>query len=253
MLEQEAKMNKTVTRLMVIVSLALPIILAPDLCGLEGTDLLDKIDRYRMVAGSFKLDVRLQDFDGGVLQDEELFNGFFSGDDRSLLLCASGKNKGMKVLMKGDDMWVNLSSSKRALRVAPMQRLMGEASNGDVAKVSFNHDYTGTLVGEEGNLLKLELKARSAGATYQRVLLYADKKTFQPVKAEFFLLSGKHFKTAYYELGELTAGQSGILKIRIEDKLNPKLYTVMENLNYRRQQFPEKYFNVMYLPQIEVD
>jgi hypothetical protein len=231
----------------------LPAIPAANLFGQDGAELLAKIDRYRMVAGSFNLDVRMQDFEGDALKEEALFRGFFAGDDRSLLICDSGKNKGMKVLMKGDDMWVNIGGSKRALRITPMQRLMGEASNGDVAKVSFNRDYTGTLLGEEGRLLKLELKARSAGATYQRVLLYADRKTFQPEKAEFFLLSGKHFKTAYYQLGELAAGQFGILKIRIEDKLNPKRYTVMENLNFRPRQFPEKYFNVMYLPQVEVD
>lgn len=246
-------MNKIAKWLIMIALLLLLVILAPDLFGQDGAELLVKIDRFRMVAGSFNMDVRIQDFEGDVLRDEAVFKGFFAGDDRSLLLCDSGKNKGMKVLMKGDDMWVNLGGSKRALRITPMQRLMGEASNGDVAKVSFQRDYTGTLPGGDGDLLKLELKAKSAGATYQRVLLYADKKTFQPVKAEFFLLSGKHFKTAYYQLGELGGGQSGIFKIRIEDKLNPKRYTVMENLNFHLRQFPEKFFNVMYLPQIEVD
>jgi outer membrane lipoprotein-sorting protein len=246
-------MTKTAKWLIMIMLQSLLIILVPDLFGQEGAELLAKIDRYRMVAGSFNMDVRMRDFEGDVLKEEALFKGFFSGDDRSLLICDSGKNKGMKVLMKGDDMWVNLGGSKRALRITPMQRLMGEASNGDVAKVSFNRDYTGTLLGEEGNLLKLELKAKSAGATYQRVLLYADKRTFQPVKAEFFLLSGKHFKTAYYQEGVLANGLEAIAKIRIEEKLNPKRYTVMDNLNFRSRQFPEKYFNVVYLPQIEVE
>ena len=245
-------MNKTAKWLIMILLLLL-VILATNLFGQDGAEILAKIDRYSMVAGSFNMDVRMQDFEGEVLKEEALFKGFFSGDDRSLLICDSGKNKGMKVLMKGDDMWVNLGGSKRALRITPMQRLMGEASNGDVAKVSFTRDYTGVLLGSEDNLLKLELKAKSAGATYQRVLLYADKKTYQPVKAEFFLLSGKHFKTAYYQEGTLDDGRAAILKMRIEDKLNPKRYTLMENLNFHSRQFPEKYFNVMYLPQIEVD
>jgi outer membrane lipoprotein-sorting protein len=244
-------MNKIVKWLIVLLTLL--IILAPDLCAQDGAALLKKIDRYRMVAGSFLMDVRMQDFDGGTLKEEAVFKGFFSGDDRSLLICESGKNKGMRVLMKGDDMWVNLGGSKRALRITPMQRLMGEASNGDVAKVSFNHDYTGALLGEEGDLLKLELKAKSTGATYQQVLLYADKKTYQPVKAEFFLLSGKHFKTAFYQEGIMADGRTAIAKMRIVDKLNPQRYTVMENLNFKLRQFPEKYFNVMYLPQIEAD
>jgi hypothetical protein len=66
----------------------------------------------------------------------------------------------MKVLMKGDDMWINLSGSRRALRITPMQRLMGEASNGDVAKLSFSRDYNATILEADGDLLKLELQAK---------------------------------------------------------------------------------------------
>ncbi|MBN2345498.1 MAG: outer membrane lipoprotein-sorting protein [Candidatus Aminicenantes bacterium] len=236
-----------------LVVLLLLAMLAKDLCGQAEADLLAKIDRYRMLAGSFRMDVRLQDYDGETLKDEALFKGFFAGDDRSLLICDSGKDKGMKVLMKGDDMWVNLGGSKRALRITPMQRLMGEASNGDVAKVSFNRDYTGKRLDDEGGLLKLELKAKSTGATYQRVLLYADPRTHQPVKAEFFLLSGKHYKTAHYQKGTVGDNRAAITTMRIEDKRNPRRYTLMEYLDFKPGQFPEKYFNVMYLPQIEAE
>lgn len=215
--------------------------------------ILDKIDGYRELDISFTMDIKISDYENDKLKEEATFSGYFLGNDKSLLICTNGKNKNLKVLMKGDDMWVNLTGSKRGLRITPMQRLMGQASNGDVAKVSFSQDYSGTVVGVKDGVLTMELKAKSKGATYQRTLLYVDAKTYKPQKAEFFLTSGKHFKTAYYTDYRIIDGRNTISKMKIEDKMNPKLYTVMENSNYKKKVIPEKYFNVMYLPNIEIE
>jgi len=222
-------------------------------CAADAAEVLAGIDRYRIVSGSFRMSLRIRDFDDTRLKEEAFFKGFFYGDDRSLLICERGKNRGMKVLMKGDDMWINLSGSRRALRITPMQRLMGEASNGDVAKLSFSRDYNATILEADGDLLKPELQAKNSKATYQRILLYATKGSYRPVRAEFLLLSGKHFKTAYYQEGALADGREVIFKIRIEDKLNARRFTLMEFLGFSPDKIPEKYFNVVYLPQIETE
>lgn len=213
----------------------------------DGEEVLRRIDAYRTYGDSFRADIHIRDYEGDALREEAMFRGFFSGDDKSVLICTNGKNKNMKVLMKGDDMWVSLSGSKRALRITPMQRLMGEAANGDVAKITFSRDYTAAVLGGEGGLLKVELRARSRGATYQRAMLFVDAASYMPVRAEFYLLSGKHFKTAYYYPDE---SRRTIPRIKIEDKLNPRLYTVMETVRVSRHAVPEKYFNVTYLPNL---
>lgn len=116
----------------------------------DAAKILEKIDGYRQMENDFYLDIKISDYENDTLKEEATFASYFSGNDKSLLICTHGKNKGMKVLMKGEDMWVNLSGSKRGLRITPMQRLMGQASNGDVAKVSFSLDYTGTLLPPPG-------------------------------------------------------------------------------------------------------
>jgi hypothetical protein len=219
----------------------------------DAAAILKKVDGYSELAPAFRLEVRISDYEAGVLKEEMTLSGYFSGDDKSVLLCRSGKDKGMKILMKGDDMWVNLPGSKRGLRIAPVQRLLGQASNGDVAKIAFSRDYAGTIVLQNDSQIQLELKARSPGATYQRALLTVDARTLRPEKADFFLLSGKHFKTAYYLEFKTVEGHASIAKVKIEDKLNPALYTIIANGDYRRTTVPDKYFNVMYLPSLEVD
>jgi len=214
---------------------------------------LEKVDGYRRWADSFTMEMKLSDYDDDQLKEEMSLFGYFCGDDKSVLVVRSGKNKGMKVLLKGDDMWVNLPGSKRGLRITPMQRLMGQASNGDVAKVSFSRDYKGTLVRQDAAVIILDLRAKSPGATYQRALLTVDSRTYRPIKAEFFLLSGKHFKTAHYLEFSRFDNHEGVSRLKIEDRLNPKQYTIIESGNYHKAQIPEKYFNVMYLPNLELN
>lgn len=218
-------------------------------------EIIEKVDGYRKLSESFALEVKISDYKEDRLKDEAVFMGHFKGNEKSLLLCTKGKNKRMKVLMKGDYMWVSLAGSRRALRITPMQRLMGQASNGDVAKTAFSIDYAPELVenNQEQNMIKMRLKAKRKGATYQQIMLYIDNRHYRPIKAEFFLLSGKHFKTAFYE-DFMTINQHLVVqKIRIRDAIKKGRYTIMEYLDYQQAQVPEKYFNVMYLPRLELD
>jgi len=41
------------------------------------------------------------------------------------------------VLMLGDDFWLLMPSSQRPLRITPMQKLLGDASTGDIATLSW--------------------------------------------------------------------------------------------------------------------
>ena len=46
-------------------------------------------------------------------------------------------------------MWFYDPSSKASVRISPQQRLMGQASDGDVVTANFAKDYTAKLLGEE--------------------------------------------------------------------------------------------------------
>jgi hypothetical protein len=56
---------------------------------------------------------------------------------------------GQKVLMLGDDFWLLMPGSQRAMRITPMQKLLGDASTGDIATMNWADDYGGSVVGEE--------------------------------------------------------------------------------------------------------
>ena len=214
--------------------------------------IIDKVDGYRRVSNSFTMKIKISDYKDDRLRETAEFSGLFKGNEKSLLLCTKGRNIGMKVLMKGDYMWVSLTGSRRALRITPMQRLMGQASNGDVAKTTFSTDYAAEIVEKNKKIIKLSLKAKRKGATYQKVRLYIDAQNYRPLKAEFFLLSGKHFKTAFYQDFMIINGNAVVRKIRIEDIIKKGRHSVLEYLDYTNARVPVKYFNVMYLPKLEL-
>jgi hypothetical protein len=107
------------------------------------------------------------------------------------------------VLMVDRNMWFIRSGLKKPVSISPRQKLMGDAANGDIASTNYADDYTGTLSGEDtvrGEACHvLDLKAANKNVTYDRIKYWVSKERLVGVKAEFYTLSGKLFKTAEFK------------------------------------------------------
>ncbi len=215
--------------------------------SLANNKILKKIDSYRKFTKSFQINIKIIDFKNNELVDSSLFVGFFKGNKKSLLYCYKGKNKGMKILMKDNNLWINLPGSKRALRITPIQRLLGQASNGDIAKISYDEDYTIDSMVSKDSMNILYLKAKRSSATYNKIELFVKKDNFSPLKANYYLISGKHFKTAYFFYSTLHNKRKFINKVKIVNKFKDNFFTVIENFNIKKINIPTKYFNKSYL------
>lgn len=114
---------------------------------------------------------------------------------------APAYSAGIKMLMQGRNMWLLSPDTKKPVPISPRQRLIGEASNGDIATTNYAQDYNARVLGEEkvGSeaCYKLDLTAKNTKVTYDRIVYYIAKDSKLGIKAEYYTLSGKHFKTAY--------------------------------------------------------
>jgi len=140
--------------------------------------LLKDADRYRMSSDNLQVDTQISVFNtDGSADKERLYRVFAQTAHQSLVLMQSPAEKGQKVLMLGDDFWLLMPNSQRPMRITPMQKLLGDASTGDIATMSWAEDYAGTLVGEERcgeagavaaatPCLHLSLSAARKGVTY---------------------------------------------------------------------------------------
>jgi len=221
----------------------------------EEQDILLRIDRYRVPYEQFLIRTQITTYEGNKIKESALFDAYIKGEDKSLIIEKEGKNKNMKILYVDEKMWVQLPGSRRPIRITPIQRLMGQASNGDVAKVGFVSDYSvvslDTVRLEDQTCYKLLLKAKWTSSTYNKIILFVLKENCQPVKAEFFLISGKHFKTAEYVQFGLFQGKLLLEKMIIYDELRTDRKTVFEYTVIKEKELPVRYYNKNYLIHVQ--
>lgn len=215
------------------------------------TRLLKAADQYRMPHENVQVETQITIFNRDGSQDKERRYLVFSQADRkSLVLMQSPAEKGQKMLMLGDDFWMMLPGSQRPVRITPLQKLLGEASIGDVATVSWAADYKGSLIGEElcngKACLRLSLNAVRAGIAYQHIDLWIGKTHNEPIKADFYVLSGKMAKQAQFVLDK-SVHPTMVVEMILQDQLGSQKETRMRYLARKEKTAPAQWFNPMYL------
>jgi Outer membrane lipoprotein-sorting protein len=216
--------------------------------------LLRKADAFRLADGAMEVDTQLETFKAGLLDKERRYQVFVRPGRRSLVLSRSPVEKGQKVLMLEDDFWMVLPSSQRPIRIAPAQKLLGDAAAGDVATMAWADDYEGTVAGEEVvdglPCLRLDLTARRRGVTYARVQLWLARADAHPVQANLYVASDKLAKQATFAL-ERIDGRLQVSSMTLVDQIQVNRKTVIRYLARRPRTLPDEFFNPMFLARNE--
>ena len=227
----------------------LPILFAATLPAAAPTadQILSSVDRTRNGWTSFVVDVKINNFKNGKPSDQNAYQVFIKGTDRTLVKFMSPEDRGKSLLMLDQAMWLYLPTASRPVRVTPLQRLSGNASNGDIAQTNLAANYTARVTGEAKvgtrDAWTLELKARRKGATYQIVNLWVAKSDLTPIQAEFRLHSGKPMKRVEYLEYQTFGAQKMIRRQVMYDLLRNEEKTVVEYANYERRDLADKLFN----------
>lgn len=219
--------------------------------------LLQDADRYRSGQDALRVDTQVSVFNrDGTPDKQRRYTVFVQPGAKSLVLMRSPAERGQKVLMLGDDFWLLMPGSQRPLRITPSQKLLGDASTGDIATLSWSQDYTGTLVGEEPcetgataaspACLHLSLQARRRGVSYQRIELWLGKVRHEPVKAELYVQSDKLAKRARFIMAP-GAAPSQVDEMVLQDHLGNHKETRVTYLARQPHVVPQEWLNPMFL------
>lgn len=163
-----------------------------------------KADSYRLpfTSGELKTSLTLYKNSSKVETSKYFVQLNEQGDSRVTML--DKRSKGQKVLLTDNAMWLYIPRTKKAIRITPMQRLMGQASYGDVSSLSWQHEYqwdkskiTEQTINKQKNRC-FTVKAIRKSATYRTIKLCLDSHTSRPLSAAFYLASGKLMKQAQY-------------------------------------------------------
>lgn len=225
-----------------IKKLILLLTLTTPLFAEDAATLLSKSDGYRNPLNSFAIDVELTSYEGAKSETSK-FRVYGKGSERSVVeFLAPATEKGKFLLMLRDAMWIYMPSASRPIRISPLQRLMGQASNGDVARTSFAIDYVAKSAEQDGDAWVLELEAKDPSLSYKRVRLWIDRADHEPRQAEFYVASGKLLKRAHYRKYGVMSGRRVLTDVEIEDVVRPGRRTLMRYANLVARDNADKMF-----------
>lgn len=217
----------------------------------EGARILQRVDALRNPFDHFSLDLELASYHKDQAEVWR-FRVYGQGKDKSLVeFLSPASEQGKYLLMLRDGMWIYVPSTSRPIRISPLQRLMGEASNGDVARTNYSADYTAESIAPDTvdgkPAYRLDLAANDSQLSYSRVVLWVTRSGDEPVKADYYVGSGKLVKRVFFrEIGSL-GGSRMVTKVEIFDAVRPDRRTVMSYTRLEEKHLPAKMFQPTYL------
>lgn len=241
---------------------------APATAQADPQALLVASDAIRNPSQPFRVKVVLTEFERGQQVDSTTLTSYArvmeAGGQFATLVRFDlpARDAGKLMLKNGKDLWFYDPSTKSSVRISPQQRLMGEASNGDVVTVNFARDYTATHGGEETvsdgerkqrRSHKLLLAAASDDATYSAIELWVDADNRRPIRARFLADSGRLLKTAFYRRFQPQLGAERPTETVIIDGVNPQQVTLVQLSDFAARNIPATWFQRDYLPRFQGD
>lgn len=218
-------------------------------------DLLARADRIRFPNGGFEVDVTITTTESGNAPNVRAYRIVSKGNDKTLVqTTAPAIDRNQILLMRDRDFWAFLPNLSQPIRLPLSQRLTGEVANGDLARANFAGDYVPQILRKEKvegkDYYVLQLDAVDNWVTYHRVLYWVNAGNSRPYKAEFYALSGRLLKTAYYQEFHDLGGETRPTRILIEDALSPGHRSVLDYQNMRLRDLPDKIFTKDYMKKL---
>lgn len=232
----------------------------------SATDIVAATDRVRNPGQPFRSSLTLTEYVSGQERAHSTFVLFSKEDPtrhfRNLLQYVEPpRDAGKRVLLDGRSLWFFDPASQTSVRISAQQRLTGQAAIGDVLTANLSADYTPAIAATETiddaarqkrKCWRLDLKAATDTAVYNRVEFWVEEGTFNPVKGKFYSDSGRLLKVIYYRnfterLGGMRPSEAVII-----DAVDGALATIATFGESKFQEIPEAWFQRDYLPRLQV-
>lgn len=228
--------------------------------------ILAATDRLRNPQQSFRSAITITEYISGRKNDQMQVTVYSKprpgdGQFRSIVhIDAPARDAGKIMLRDGKDLYFYDPDAANTIRISPQQRLLGQASNGDVMTTNFARDYAAELRGQETiegankapfNCYSLHLRARGGAAFYRSIDFWVDTRSQRPVKGRFYSSSGKLLKIAFYDDFRTAMGATRPMKVSIVDGMNSARVSVMAFGQFAAVNLPDAWFQKSYLPRFQ--
>lgn len=237
----------------------------PAFAAADAQSILRQSDAIRLPQTSFVVGVDLKNYDRGAVTGHTVVTTHSRQGDGQfqdiVYINAPSADRGKIILRNGNILWLYDPSSRASVRISPRQRLLGNASNGDVVSTNLVGDYRPTMVGTEviadgdrqnRECYKLRLASRDSSTPYGAIDFWVDAATARPVKGKYYTSSGSLIKVAWYRNFRNEMGAARPMEVIIADGFDPNKVTVMRMSGFRPRDLPASWFRKEWLPKFEL-
>lgn len=221
----------------------------------QARELLLRSDRIRFPQEAFQVDIVITTTAPDSEPDERSYRILSKGNSQTLVqTTAPAVDRDQILLMREHDLWAFLPNLSQPIRLPLSQRLTGQVANGDLARANYVGDYVPRVLRKEsvdGEMyVVLQLDAVDNWVTYHKVLYWINARNARPYKAEFYALSGRLLKTAFYRDFQTLGGEIRPTRLVIEDALRKGHRSELVYSNMALRELPDKIFTKDYLKKL---
>lgn len=235
--------------------------------GISALEIAQNTDRIRNPDRPFMAELKLTEYIDSKQRENYSVVRLHSKRDKSggqyrslIQFLEPSRDKDKLMLRQGFDIWFYDPDAKNSIRISPQQRMLGQASNGDIMTTDLSLDYNVSLSAEEviqdsqrnnRSTWKLHLTRIEPSVTYHSIDYWVDKSNYRPVKGKFYAESGRLLKIAYFRRFEEHLGEFRPTEVLIIDGVDTSKVTRMEFREFRYVEMPESWFQRSYLPRFK--
>ena len=233
--------------------LILCLIALPAVAAMDGTQILQKVDR-NLEPESYETYRKLIDIQPDGSKKEYVLYTMKKGRDKLVgLFLSPASDKGRTTLRIGDNMWLYMPDVGRPIRITSLQSVTGSVfNNADILRVDYSAEYNVEAVEEQKDALVLSLKAKTEEIAYDKLKMWVDKQLLLPVTIEANAASGMLIKTLRFkDIKDFGGGIKRPATLETDSPLFKGYKSVMLWSALKKANFPDEIFTLNYLPRVQ--
>jgi outer membrane lipoprotein-sorting protein len=236
-----------------VIALFVALALAAPAYAVEGTQLLDRIDK-NLSPESYDSYRKIINVEPSGRKKEYVYYTAKKGKDRIAgLFTAPASDKGRSTLRLGDNMWLYVPNVGKPVRITSLQSVIGGVfNNADILALDYAVEYNVENVEEQGNEYLLALKAKTKSVAYDRLKMWVDKEKVLPTKIECLTEASMLIKTLYFkDVKDFSGGIVRPATIETDSPLYKGYKSVMLFAKIKKRDFKDEVFTLTFMPNME--
>lgn len=218
-------------------------------------EIIKKVDEVRSPQIDYTTTVQVKNFSASGEGQNSTFEVLVKGSEKTVIKTILPEvERGRVLLMRDRNLWAFFPNVSKPLRLSMQERLTGQVSNGDIARVNLSGDYTPKLLRKEkigdNEYFVVELIAKTPDVTYGKAILWAQVDNFWPLKAEFYAFSGRLIKICSYDEYKMLPDIMRPTRLVLEDPIVKGKKSIITYDSITIEELPEKYFLKDYMKKL---